>query len=74
MESIIAYPKNEKQIYLLKSLLEEMKVRFEVAKFKDDTLLSEKDFFEKIDKSISQAKLKKTKILSKNDQKAFLGL
>ena len=51
-----------------------MKVRFEVAKFKDDTLLSEKDFFEKIDKSISQAKLKKTKILSKNDQKAFLGL
>jgi hypothetical protein len=74
MESIIAYPKNEKQIYLLKSLLEEMKVRFEVAKFKDDTLLNEKDFFEKIDKSISQAKLKKTKILSKNDQKAFLGL
>jgi hypothetical protein len=74
MESIIAYPKNEKQIYLLKSLLEEMKVRFEVAKFKDDTLLREKDFFEKIDKSISQAKLKKTKILSKNDQKAFLGL
>jgi hypothetical protein len=74
MESIIAYPKNEKQIYLLKSLLEEMKVRFEVAKFKDDTLLSEKDFFEKIDKSISQAKLKKTKILSKNDQKAFLGI
>ena len=74
MESIIAYPKNEKQIYLLKSLLEEMKVRFEVAKFKDDTLLSEKDFFEKIDKSISQAKLKKTKILSKNDQQAFLGL
>ena len=74
MESIIAYPKNEKQIYLLKSLLEEMKVRFEVAKFKDDRLLNEKDFFEKIDKSISQAKLKKTKILSKNDQKAFLGL
>jgi hypothetical protein len=74
MESIIAYPRNEKQISLLKSLFNEMKVRFEVANFSDETLLSEKDFFSKIDKSVSQLKLKKTKILSKSDQKEFLGL
>jgi hypothetical protein len=74
MESITVYPKNEKQKSLLKSLLEEMKVRFEIASLKDDKSLSEKDFFAKIDKSISQAANGETKKLSKVQQKEFLGL
>jgi hypothetical protein len=74
MESITIYPKNEKQKNLLKSLLEEMKVRFEVATSKDETLLSEKEFFAKIDESISQAEYGKTRTLSKDKQKEFLGL
>jgi len=74
MESITVYPKNEKQKSLLKSLLEEMKVRFEIAVSKDETLLSEKEFFAKIDKSITQAENGDTKSLSKSKQKEFLGL
>ncbi len=74
MESITVYPKNEKQKSLLKSLLEEMKVRFEIAVSKDETLLSKKDFFAKIDKSITQAENGKMKPLSKDKQKEFLGL
>lgn len=41
MESITIYPKNEKQKTLLKSLLEEMKVRFEVGT-NDESFLSKK--------------------------------
>lgn len=74
MESITVYPKNEKQKSLLKSLLEEMKVRFEIESSKDDTLLSEKEFFAKIDKSIEQAEKGNTKTLSKAKQREFLGL
>ena len=74
MESITIYPNNAKQKYLHKSLLEEMKVRFEIASSKDETLLSEASFFEKIDKSIKQAEIGKTKTLPKNNQKEFLGL
>ena len=74
MESITIYPKNEKQKSLLKSLLEEMKVRFEVGKSEDQTLLTENEFIEKIDKSIKQADSGKTKKLSQNEQKQFLGL
>ena len=74
MESITVYPKNAKQKSLLKSLLEEMKVRFEIATSEDETLLSEKDFFAKIDKSIIQAENGNTKPLTKNKQKEFLGL
>ena len=74
MESITVYPKNEKQKSFLKSLLEEMKVRFDIATSKDDTLLSEKYFFAKIDKSIAQAEKEKKKPLSKEKQKELLGL
>ncbi len=74
MESITIYPKNEKQKSLLKSLLEEMKVRFEIASDKEETLLNEKDFYDKIDKSISQAESGKKRTLSKDSQKDFLGL
>ena len=74
MNSITIYPKNERQKTLLKSLLEEMKVRFEVGKFDQETLLSESEFIAKIDKSIKQAESGKTKKLSKTEQKQFLGL
>lgn len=74
MDSITIYPKNERQKTLLKSLLEEMKVRFEVGKFDQETLLSESEFIAKIDKSINQAESGKTKKLSKMEQKQFLGL
>ena len=73
MESITIYPKDEKQKYLLKSLLEELKVRFEIGE-KDETLLSEEDFYKKIDKSILQAEARKTTNLPKDKQKEFLGL
>lgn len=74
MESITIYPKNEKQKSLLKSLLEEMKVRFEVGESDDQNLLTENEFIEKIDKSIQQADSGKTKKLAQNEQKQFLGL
>ena len=74
MDSIIIYPKNEQQKSLLKSLLEEMKVRFEVGRSDEKTLLSESEFIAKIDKSIKQAETGKTKKLTKNQQKQFLGL
>jgi len=73
MESITIYPKNEKQKSLLKSLLEELKVRFEIGE-KDETLLSEEDFYKKIDKSIEQAESGKTTNISKDKQREFLGL
>lgn len=73
MDSIRVYPKNEKQKSLLKALLEEMKVSFEIVS-KDESLLSKKEFFAKIDRSISQAKQGQTKVLSKDKQKEFLGL
>jgi hypothetical protein len=74
MESITIYPENEKQKSLLKNLLEEMKIRFEIGKSNDETLLSEEEFINKIDKSIKQADAGKTKKLSNKDQKEFLGL
>ncbi len=74
MDSITIYPKNEKQKTLLKSLLEEMKVRFEVGKSNQETLLSEIEFISKIDQSILQAASGKTKKLTQTEQKQFLGL
>ncbi len=74
MDSITIYPKNEKQKSLLRSLLEEMKVRFEIGKSDEETSLSENEFIAKIDKSILQADSGKTKKLTKDQQKKFLGL
>jgi hypothetical protein len=42
LESIMIYPKNAKQKTLLKSCLEEMKIQFEIASTRDETLLNEK--------------------------------
>lgn len=72
MESIIVYLKDEKQKSLLKSLLEELKVRFEIGE--DDTTLTEEEFYTKIDKSIQQSKEGKINTLSKGKQKEILGL
>jgi predicted secreted protein len=74
MASIVIYPENEKQISLLKMLLDELKVRFEINKEKDDTLLSKEEFYAKIDDSIKQSKEGKTIRISSKNQKAFLGL
>lgn len=74
MESITVYPKNEKQKSLLKSLLEEWKVRFVISENEVDSLLSEEEFYAKIDKSVQKAEAGKTKILPKDKQKEFLGL
>jgi hypothetical protein len=74
LESIIIYPKNAKQKTMLKSLLEEMKIQFEIASTKDETSLNEEDYYAKLDKSISQAEAGKTKCLPKEKQKEFLGI
>lgn len=73
MESVTIYPKNKKQKTLLKSLLEEMKVHFEVGN-NDKILLSEEEFYSKIDKSIEQAEKGKLRTLTSEEQKEFLGL
>ena len=74
MDSITIYPKNEKQKFLLKSLLEEMKVRFEMGQNDENVLLTEKEYVDKIDKSLQQAASGQTKKLDKKQQKEFLGL
>ena len=74
IESITIYPKNEKQKNLLRALLEEMKIRFEFVKSDDDTLLSKKSYFDKVDESIKQAEEGNTKKLTKDQQSAMLGL
>lgn len=74
MDIITVYPNDEKQMNLLKSLLIELKVRFEMATSNQDTLLSKEDFYAKIDKSIKQAELGKTKRIPINRQKELLGL
>ncbi|SEK76589.1 DUF2683 family protein [Parapedobacter koreensis] len=74
MESITIYPKNERQKSLLKSLLKELEIRFEIGQYEDETLLSEKDFLAKIDNSIAQAEQGKTRSLPKDQQREFLGL
>ena len=74
MDSITIYPKNEKQKSLLKSLLEEMKVRFEIGKSDESTVLTEDEFIAKIDKSIEQVKNGQVTRIAKEDLKDFLGL
>ena len=74
MDTITIYPNDEKQLNLLKSLLIELKVRFEMATSNQDTLLSKEDYYAKIDKSIKQAELGKIKRIPISKQKELLGL
>ena len=73
MESITIYPKNEKQKSLVKSLLEELNVNFEIEKH-DETQFSKEEYYAKIDHSIEQAEKGNSKILTKEDQSRLLGL
>lgn len=54
MENIIIIPENKKQFSAIKTFLEEMKIRFKTEK-QDDTLMTEEEFYVKIDRSIKQA-------------------
>jgi len=68
------FPKNEKQKSLLKSLLEEMKVRFEITKSDEEEPMSKREFYAKIDKSIQQAENGQVTRIKKGELKTFLGL
>jgi monomeric isocitrate dehydrogenase len=74
METITIFPENEKQKSLLKSLSEEMKVRFEEGRSDKQTELTEKEFIAKIDKSIVQAESGKTSKLTTDQQKNLFRL
>lgn len=73
MENIIITPENKKQFAAIKNFLEEMKIRFRTEK-EDDTLMTEEEFYAKIDRSIKQAEEGKVKTLTKEKQKELLGL
>ncbi len=55
MENIIIMPENKKQFTAIKNFLEEMKVRFRTEK-EDDTLMTEEDFYAKIDEAKQEAR------------------
>ena len=74
MESITIYPKNEEQKSLLKLLLQELRVHFEIESNNDKTLSDEKAYYGKLDKSIAQAEKGETKRLTEPAQKQFLGI
>lgn len=74
MDNITIYPKNEKQKSLLESLLQEMKVRFEVKTTPSQSLLTHIEFITKINKSIEQAESGNTINLTEKQQEEFLGL
>ncbi|MBE8715551.1 hypothetical protein [Sphingobacterium hungaricum] len=74
MESITIYPENENQKALIKSMLEEMNVPYEISKADEGVLLSEKEFYAKLDHSILQAEQGEVISLSEDKQKEFLGL
>lgn len=73
MENIIIIPENKKQFAAIKAFLEVMKVHFRTEK-EDETLMTEEEFYAKIDRSIKQAEEGKVKTLTKEEQKEFLGL
>lgn len=72
METITVYPKDQRQQSLLRSLLKEMKIHFEIDR--SEEMLSETAFYAKIDKSIKQAEKGNLKVLSPENQKETLGL
>ncbi|RKD16260.1 hypothetical protein BCY91_05150 [Pelobium manganitolerans] len=67
MENIIVTPKNESQLSAIKNFLKEMKVSFKTEK-KDDTLLTEEEFYDKIDASIKEAKEGKVKVVNTKEE------
>ncbi|MFA7446457.1 MAG: DUF2683 family protein [Flavobacteriaceae bacterium] len=74
MENIIITPENKKQFTAIKNFLEEMKIRFRTEK-EDDTLMTEEEFYAKIDKSKQQAREGKVvKYTPELRQKLFGGI
>ena len=73
MENIIITPKNKKQFSAIKTFLEEMKIRFRTEK-EDDTLMTEEEFYAKIDEAKQEAREGKVTRVKQEDLKAFLGL
>lgn len=53
MENIIIIPQSDKQSSVIKAFLEEMKIHFKVKN--DNDLMSEDEFYSKIDDSIKQS-------------------
>jgi hypothetical protein len=76
MEPIIIYPKNPRQYSVIKALLEEMKVKFTApAQEKDETLMSEEEFYAKINRAAKQAEAgKKIKLTPEIEKELFEGV
>ncbi|MGC4128148.1 MAG: hypothetical protein QM564_01015 [Bergeyella sp.] len=74
METMVVYPKSEKQKSLLASLLDEMKIRFEIAKTEDDTKMTKEEFYAMVDAAKQEAREGKVHILTPEKQKELLGL
>lgn len=74
MKTITIYPKTKKQIDLIKSLMSEMGIAFEFESDESKTKFSEKDFYQKLDKSIKQSEEGLTRRISRDEQKELLGL
>ncbi len=72
MENIIITPENKKQFTAIKNFLEEMKIHFRTEK-EDDTLMTEEEFYEKIDRSIKQVEQGKVHRLTPELQKELFG-
>lgn len=72
MENIIITPENKKQFTAIKNFLEEMKIRFRTEK-EDDTLMTEEEFYAKIDKSKQQAREGKVHRLTPELEKELFG-
>ncbi|HET7117404.1 MAG TPA: hypothetical protein VFI29_12980 [Hanamia sp.] len=73
MEPIIIYPKNPHQYFVIKALLEEMEVKFKApGKEKDETLMTEEEFYIKINRAAKQAEAgKKIKLTSELEKELF---
>lgn len=72
MENIIITPENKKQFSAIKAFLEVVNIRFKTEK-KDDTLMTEEEFYANIDRSIQQAKEGKgTTVKTKKELQTYL--
>ncbi|MBN9352428.1 MAG: hypothetical protein J0H55_17250 [Chitinophagaceae bacterium] len=76
MQPIIIYPSNPRQYSVIKALLEEMKVKFKVpAEEKDETLMTEEEFYTKIDRAIKQTEAgEKIKLTREIEKDLFKGI
>ena len=74
MERLIVYPKTVEQKTLLQALLQEMNISFESGAGKEETLLSEEEFYAKIDASARQEAAGLSQRLTVNKQAEFLDL